>query len=369
MKIVFIGGRDIHLIGGIESYMAHLSSELVKMGHEVVIYCESNRNETVIGNGIKIVHQKGIKSHFLCKPWLSLKATIRTLINEKNVSIIHYNAWPPSLWCWLANLCGVKTLMQGHGLEWQRSKYSPKQQKIMKFMEKVTAHMNRNLIMCSEGQTKYFWETYKRKSITIPTAVILPDAQGEESDIMHKYNIEPKKYFLFMGRLVEDKNPDYIIRAYKQCKDIGYKLVIAGSGFGGKKYVDSLYALASDCKNIIFTGAVHGTEKDSLLRNAYAFCIPSTIEGLSIVLLEAMSYKLPIIASNIDANMELVGNDAVLVRPENINDLVEAFHYCCKNPEIINSYCTINYKKVAQNYTWDKVADKYINYLYNIGCK
>lgn len=369
MKIVFIGGRDIHLIGGIESYMAHLSSELVRLGHEVIVYCESNRNETVMWNGVKVIHQKSIKSHFLCKPWLSMKATLRTLWNEKGVGIIHYNAWPPSLWCWLANLFGVKTLMQGHGLEWQRSKYSPKQQKIMKFMEKVTAHMNRNLIMCSDGQTKYFRDTYNREAVTIPTAVMLPAVHDIESDIMNKYNLEPKKYFLFMGRLVQDKNPDYLIRAYKQCADMGYKLVIAGSGFGGKKYVQALHALAADNDNIIFTGAVHGADKDCLLRNAYAFCIPSTIEGLSIVLLEAMSYKLPVIASDIDANRELVGDDAVYVRPENTDDLVRAMHYCVDNPDVINGYCTKNYNKVAENYTWDRVAEKYLKYLYGIGCR
>ncbi len=369
MKIVFIGGRDIHLIGGIESYMAHISTELYKLGHEVIVYCESNRNETVVWNGVKVIHQKGIKSHFLCKPWLSLKATVRTLLKEKNVSIIHYNAWPPSLWCWLANLFGVKSLMQGHGLEWQRSKYSPKQQKIMKFMEKVTAYMNRNLIMCSDGQTKYFLEKYNRNAVTIPTAVVLPDVSGSESDIMQRYNLVPKKYFLFMGRLVQDKNPDYLIRAYKKCKDYGYKLVIAGSGIGGKKYVESLHELASDNENIIFTGAVHGADKDCLLRNAYTFCIPSTIEGLSIVLLEAMSYKLPVIASDIDANRELLGNDAVYVRPENTDDLINAIHYCIENKGTINEYCAVNYNKVAENYTWDKVAEKYVKYLYRIGCK
>lgn len=369
MKIVFIGGRDIHLIGGIESYMAHLSSQLVKLGHEVVVYCESNRNEIVTWNGVKVIHQKGIKSHFLCKPWLSLKATIRTLLNEKNVSVIHYNAWPPSLWCWLANVFGIKTLMQGHGLEWQRSKYSPKQQKIMKFMEKITAHMNRNLIMCSEGQTKYFSDTYNRKAVTIPTAVNLPEKFAAESEILQKYGLLAKKYFLFMGRLVQDKNPDYLIRAYKKCKELGYKLVIAGSGFGGKKYVDSLHAMAADNKDIVFTGAVHGADKDCLLRNAYAFCIPSTIEGLSIVLLEAMSYKLPVIASDIDANRELLGNEAVYVKPENVEDLKNAMYYCVENYDVINEFCSLNYKNVVENYTWDRVAEKYVSYLLAIGCK
>lgn len=44
MKIVFIGGRDIHLIGGIESYMYNLASTLVRFGHHPIVFCESNRN-------------------------------------------------------------------------------------------------------------------------------------------------------------------------------------------------------------------------------------------------------------------------------------------------------------------------------------
>lgn len=174
MKIVFIGGRDIHILGGIENYMLNLATQLVKLGHEPIVYCESNRNETEWVNGFKVIHQKSIKSIFLCKPLLGLKATIKTIRHEKNVSIIHYNAWPPSLWCWIPRLFGIKTLMQGHGLEWQRSKYSPKQQKIMKMMEKITAYMNQHLIMCSEAQTKYFKKTYNKNAVTIPTAINLP---------------------------------------------------------------------------------------------------------------------------------------------------------------------------------------------------
>ena len=57
MKIVFIGGRDIHLIGGIESYMYNLASTLVRFGHHPIVFCESNRNMIRFENGIKVVYQ------------------------------------------------------------------------------------------------------------------------------------------------------------------------------------------------------------------------------------------------------------------------------------------------------------------------
>ena len=62
MKIVFIGGRDIHKLGGIESYMYNLCTELVKMGHEPLVFCESDRNETEQINGFTVIHQKSINS-------------------------------------------------------------------------------------------------------------------------------------------------------------------------------------------------------------------------------------------------------------------------------------------------------------------
>ena len=339
MKIVFIGCRDIKLLGGIESYMTNLTAELVRLGHEPIIYCESDRNSIEMYNGVKVIHMTGFKSNLICKPWVGLKATIRTLLKEKNVSIIHYNAWPPSLWCFLPRIFGVKSLMQGHGLEWQRSKYSPKQQKIMKFMEKLTAYMNQHLIMCSEGQTKYFKKEYNKNATTIPTAVNMPAVEDTDENVtLEKFGLQPQKYFLFMARLVQDKNPDYLIKGFKAAKYGDMKLVIAGSNDADPQYVDKLHELAKGCDNIVFTGAIYGDEKDAILRNAYTFCIPSTIEGLSIVLLEAMSYKLPVIASDIDANRELLDDDAVWVRPEKVEDISLAIEVCMNNPQKIKSY-------------------------------
>ena len=365
MKIVFIGGRDIHKLGGIENYMFNLASQLVKKGHEPIVFCESDHNGEEIINGFRVIYMKGLRSNILCKPWVSLKATLRTLLFFTKVDFVHYNAWPPSLWSPLTRLKGIKSLMQGHGLEWQRSKYSPKQQKLMRFMEKITAYTNQHLIMCSNDQTCYFKYHYGRTAVTIPTAINLPDlTKILNSNILSDFKLTPKRYFLFMARLVKDKNPDILIKAFNQLKNVDYKLVIAGDNPTMPKYVDYLKKLARENPNIIFTGAVYGEDKEQLLQNAYTFCLPSTIEGLSISLLEAMSYKLPIIASNISANKEVLALDkAVWVIPEDIPSTVKAFQFCISNRLNISSMIEDNYIKVRDNYTWDKVADLYIEYL------
>ena len=95
--------------------------------------------------------------------------------------------------------------------------------------------------------------------------------------------------------------------------------------------------------------------------------MPSTIEGLSIALLEAMIYKLPIIASDIPANRELLDqDDALWHTPEDINEMAECLSVATHHKDIFYRSVEKNYKRVAENYTWDKVTIKYIRHLESI---
>lgn len=372
MKIVFIGGRDIHLIGGIESYMYNLTLNLARLGHYPIVYCESTRNVSLFENGVKIICRKSPRNNLVCKPLMGFIFTIKALVTERNISVIHYNAWPPSLSCWIPRLFGIKSLMQGHGLEWQRTKYSECQRKIMKFMECVTAFMNQHLIMCSKAQSNYFKENYNKNAPTIPTAINIPEQDADDeivAQVLNEYGLINGQYFLFMGRLVQEKNPDYLIRAFEALDNNSYKLVIAGDNETNQSYVKNLHELARH-SSIVFTGAVYGKIKDILLRNAYAYCLPSSMEGLSISLLEAMSYKLPVIASDIEANHEVLPKDnAVWVKPEDIQSLLSALRFCIDHRDLIYRYSEENYRIVLENYTWETVTQKYLEYLKSIGVK
>lgn len=373
MKIVFIGGRDVHRLGGIESYMYNLSGTLAGLGHHPVVYCESDRNGTVYENGIKIVYQKGPLNSLMCKPLLGLVSTVRAMMTERDIDIIHYNTWSPSLSSWLPRLFGIKSLMMGHGLEWQRPRYSVCQQKIIRLMEGVTVCVNRHMIMCSRSQSRYFKERYDKDAPTIPTAVNMPAAEADVevmAGVLARYSLQAGRYILFMGRLVQDKNPDYLIRAFKSLGAVGYKLVIAGDNESDPAYVKRLHELAEGERSIVFTGAVYGEEKDSLFRGAYAYCLPSSIEGLSISLLEAMSYRLPLIVSDIEPNHEILpAGNAVWVRPESVGELAEGLTYCMSHAGSVALKTEENYRIVKENYTWESVTQKYIAYLSSIGVK
>lgn len=364
MKIAFVGGRDIHKLGGIENYMFNLATKLVELGHEPIVYCESDKDKIEWVNGFKVIHWKSPQNVYLCKVWLGLKSTLHAMFKEKNVKVIHYNGWAPSLFHFVA--LNKKTILMGHGLEWKRTKYSKKQQRIMKSMEHITAVLNKNLLMCSEEQTKYFAEHYRRKCITMPTAVNMPSETPNVSDILKKFCLTEGEYFLYLGRLVQDKNPDYLIKAFNEADIQNMKLVIAGANDAMPAYVNSLQELAKGNDRIVFTGAVYGNDKEALLHSCGVFCIPSTIEGLAITLLEAMSYGKPVIASDIEANKEGLGENGYWVKAEDVVTLKQQLTYCSDNLKEVAKSGIINKTRIEKEYTWDFVSQKYSRYINNL---
>ena len=363
MKIAFIGGRDIRTLGGIENYVFNLATHLVQLGHEPIVYCESDHNATEEINGFKVIYHKSFGGRFLCKILLSFKSTLHALLKEDGVELFHYNAWPPSLWSWIPRIFGRKALLEGHGLEWKRTKYSPLQQKVMHFMERLTAAMHTNILVVSDEQREYFAEYYSRRCVTIPTAVNMPSEQEVDSDVLSRYDLQQGRYFLYLGRLVQDKNPDFLIKAFRKAAVAGYKLVIAGSNDQLPDYVAHLHSLAEGTDNIVFTGAVYGADKATLLRYCTAFCIPSTIEGLAITLLEAMSYGRLCIASDIPSNREGLGDNGIWVPAECVDELAEKICFVAENYASLKHLEESNRSRVEQNFTWDTVAKRYVEYI------
>lgn len=367
MKIVFIGGRDLHTIGGIEAYTRNLASQLVKMGHDVTVFCESAYEMEEDFRGIHLIHQRSITNPYFCKPILGLRSTWHVIRKLRDADIIHYNAWPPALWSPLARLFGIHSLMEGHRLEWKNTKYTLTERRIIRMMEAVTAYTNRNLVMCSESQTQYFIHRYGRRCFTLGSGTRLPMPDKVLStDILDRLRIKPKKYFLLMSRLVSVKNPDILISAFKSVKDQDFRLVLAGEAYD-QAYDTYLRRLAAEDSRVVFAGSVFGDDVDCLMREAYAFCNPSSTEGLSIALLEAMANRVPVIVSDIDGNREVLTDDTALwCLPRDLKSLSEVMNQAVLNPEYLRRGVESNYNLVVREYIWPMVAKKYLDYLHTL---
>ena len=94
--------------------------------------------------------------------------------------------------------------------------------------------------------------------------------------------------------------------------------------------------MAAGNKNIIFTGFVSGKMLDELYSNAYAACLPSDIEGMSLSLLEALAYKNALICSDIPENTAVAEDKAIYFKRGNVDDLLVKLKELCDNEQIRN---------------------------------
>ena len=155
-----------------------------------------------------------------------------------------------------------------------------------------------------------------------------------------------------MGRFVPEKNFHQLINAFSELNRHDYKLVLAGDADHEDDYSRSLKQ-QGEKNGVVLTGFIKGEKLYSLLTHAYAFVLPSSHEGLPISLLEAMSYDLPVLVSDIPANLEVglphefyfpVGNEEKLV--EKLEELIDKTPIKCKYP--------------LENYRWENIAKETI---------
>ena len=365
LKIAMFGHKWIpSREGGIEIVVEELSARLVEKGNQVTCY---NRKSSRSGNvpyhlkrhdeykGIKIntvptIEKKGL-SAITAAFFAALYSSFGTF------DIVHIHAEGPAFFCWIPKLFGKKVVCTIHGLDWKRAKWNfGLGSKIILQGEKNAARYADEIIVLNKENQKYFKETYNRDTILIPNGVSRPQRK-EAAAIRQKWGLEEETYILFLGRLVPEKGLRYLIEAFMQVKT-DKKLVIAGGSSDTDVFVQEMRELAKENLQIIFTGFVQGEVIDELYSNAYAYILPSELEGMPLSLLEAMSYGNCCLVSDIPECAEVVEDYALLFKQKNVSDLKEQLQYICENEKIVQEYKNRSADFICNKYNWNDVARK-----------
>lgn len=356
MKIVYIVLKGL-TGGGIEKYTEELGTRLVRKGNKVIVYTMKHYGaQSGIYNGMEIKTVPCINSKSLEKITASFMATLNSLF-LKDVDIVHFHAFGPSIFCILPRIMGKKVVVQGHGIEWQRSRWNIVGKTFLKITEMPSVKFPNIVTVVSRVQQKYLKDKYNIDSVYIPTGVNSPTILKPKI-IKERFGLSGNDYILFAARLVREKGAHYLIEAFNSIRT-DFKLVIAGDAQHELEYKNELKKIASNNKNIIFTGFVTGEILYELFTNCYLFVLPSEIEGLPIALLEAMSYGNCCLVSDIPENLEAINGLGYTYKSKDVNDLREKIEFLLKNNEAVTAIKDKAKEYVISNFSWDIIADKF----------
>ncbi|GAB4390516.1 MAG: glycosyltransferase family 4 protein [Thermodesulfovibrionales bacterium] len=353
MKIAYIALKGMPLGGGIEKYTEEVGSRLAARGHEVIVYVSGRRgNESGSYRGMTVKRAPSLRTRSLEKLSASLSASVMQAA-EKGVDIVHFHAFGPSLFSFIPRVAGRKVVVQGHGIEWRRSKWGLMGRLFLRMAEVPSVRLPHAVTVVSDVQREYLRRRYNLDSVRIPTGVNPPEIR--KPGLIRELGLEGGDYILFAARLVREKGAHYLIEAFKRL-ETRLKLVIAGDAAHEGSYKSELFQLASGRDNILFPGFVTGELRDELFSNCRLFVLPSEVEGLSTALLEAMSFGNCCLASDIPENLEALSGLGYTFRSGSVDDLERQLRCLTEDAGAAEAVRAPAREHVLSRYSWDSVA-------------
>lgn len=171
----------------------------------------------------------------------------------------------------------------------------------------------------------------------------------------------PKKFILFIGSVEPRKNVSGLLEAYALLSEelrAEYALVLAGGqGWDSKETIARAKQLQAEGHNIILSGYVDEPTRAALYAQAAVVAVPSFYEGFGMPILEAMSYGVPVIASNLPVFKEVAGSDGLYFDPDSAKAIKDALQKILTDNNLRSAQVGAGSAQL-KNYSWDKVANE-----------
>ena len=361
MRVAMIGQKHFgSREGGVEVVVTELARRLAALGHDVTCYDRSSRDvatgEKTCGprvvDGVSVVPVTTVDARGVAALSSSFFATLAAIKDRPDV--IHYHAEGPCLFLPLARRAHVRTVATIHGLDWQRAKWGKLAGSLIRLGEKNAARCADELIVLSRAAQRHFQDAYGRQSVLVPNGVEVGELLPARA-IASRWGLGPGSYLLFLGRLVPEKRPELLVRAFRGLKT-DKRLVIAGGGSDAHDFEASLKEAAKDDPRILFTGFVEGDELAELCSNAYCYVLPSDVEGMPLSLLEAMAYGRCCVTSDVSECSEVLAGTGVTFRRGDAEDLRTQLAALLNDPGRVRSLGIAARARSRASFGWDEVV-------------
>lgn len=360
-KIAFLGLKGLPATRGTDRVVENMLRNLDKTKFDITIYalkgCVPNNYEPksfkqIILNTIPI---KNIDM-FVYLFWSSIHALF------KNYDLIHIHNIDCAYIIPVLNIKYKNRLIStSHGRPQDRDKWNKFIKRFFIIMERVFLKYSKIVTSVSKPLTDIYMKNSQREIFYIPNGISLNEKieKNKAKERLDVFKINGDFLLFASGRIIPTKGCHTFLEAMELIEYNG-SIVIAGDLYQTSDYKEQIEKLMNKT-GAFYTGLIKSKpELLGLILLAKYFIFPSTIEAMSMMLLEVASIKTPIICSDIPENTAIFCNEEVLFfKSGDEQDLAEKLKWAISNPDKMKTKSLRAHNKVKEKYLWSDITKQY----------
>ena len=213
------------------------------------------------------------------------------------------------------------------------------------------------IINDSDEMRKVYLNLFKRDSKVIAYGADI--RKSKNPDLINKWNLKQREYYLVIGRLIPDNNADLIIKGFLKSNS-NKKLVIVGDVPYKDSYASDLKSMVD--KRLIFTGYVKDQDLlAELYHNCYVYVHGHEFGGTNPTMIKAMAYGCAILALDTVFNKEMLQNGKFgLFFKKEFLSVTNSIEYCEKENILMDNLRSNSVNGITKKYNWDFVTNQYL---------
>ena len=357
--VAFCGTRGVPArYGGFETAVDEISRRFAERGYDCEIFCRlsSGGEYPERSEGRRLTYVRGSSRRSLETFVSAIETGVRLWRHRRRYAHVFWynNANLPGIL--LTRLARIPFSVNLDGLEWRRAKWSPPFKAYYFLASFLISRLGGTLISDSHAIRSYYRKTFSREAEFIPYGVppqmaVPPD---REREILNRYGIVPRSYFLQITRFEPDNLPLTVAEAFGDTglENDGLRFVLVGYQH------DTPYALKiqhlSGRDGVLVLDAVYEAEVLQVLRkNCFCYVHGNSVGGTNPALLEAMASCPRVLAIEGPFSREVLGETGFFFDPAG---LVVALQSAAGLPDRSGAMR----ERVGSRYQWDAVGEAYL---------
>lgn len=348
MRIAHVGVKGLPAKGGAERTVEAIVKRLASR-HEIAVYCDSRY--TPPGTevpGVRLVRLPTLPGKHLRPLSLFALSALHALFLGR-YDLVHIHNVEA---CCVASLLRLRfrVIATAQGLAYRRAKWGARVRALLRLNDYFYTRFPHALTSVSLPFVEEWHRRFGREVYYVPNGVDSyppPDRRGVESD-----------YILFAaGRMDPTKGGHLLIRAFGQVKT-DKRLLVVGELSTVPGYGRELQRMADD--RVQFIPFIHSRDRlNELVRGASFFVFPSTVEGMSLMLLEVASLGTAVVCSDIPENTIVLQDHAVHFRSGDGEDLAAKLRWALNHQDEMQELAIRAQAHVRTHFAWDQIVDQY----------